>query len=188
MAAGSALCLRLHNEREHENEKRTKRIRKIKQSTYSDMGTRGFAPGFPELVEGFYDGPSVEPLVGPKLLGAWADEASRVIFAVEAVWPRVLTPDDGALVTSVDVIDLLANEVRGDRARGRGTTNVDGGTIGLVDPLSEGPSRAPLPLAHPPPRWAPRLPSTPRRSTPSDGPLQGPYVRDVRKGSRGVIP
>jgi hypothetical protein len=34
------------------------------------MEIRGFAPGFPELPGGFYDGPSVELLVGPELLGA----------------------------------------------------------------------------------------------------------------------
>jgi hypothetical protein len=55
-------------------------------------------------------------------------------------------PDDGALVSSVGVADLLTNEVRGDRARGCGTTDIDGGTTGSADPLFEGPSRA-LPSA-----------------------------------------
>jgi hypothetical protein len=49
------------------------------------VGIRGFALGFPEPLEGFCDGPSVEPLVDLKLLGAWADEASRVLYAVEAI-------------------------------------------------------------------------------------------------------
>jgi hypothetical protein len=85
MAAGSALRLWLHNEQEHEDEKRTKRIRRIKQSTYPDKGIRGFAPGFLEPLKGFCGGPSVDPLVSPELLGAWADEASRVLCVVEAI-------------------------------------------------------------------------------------------------------
>jgi hypothetical protein len=70
MAASSALSLRLHNERERENEKRKKLVKKIKQSTYLDMGIKGFAPGFLKPLEGFYDGPSIKPLVGLELLGA----------------------------------------------------------------------------------------------------------------------
>jgi hypothetical protein len=62
--------LQLHNKRECENEKRNKLLRKIKQSAYPDMGIRGFALGFPEPLKGFCNGPSVEPLVGPELLGA----------------------------------------------------------------------------------------------------------------------
>jgi hypothetical protein len=111
----------------------------MKQSTYLDMGIRGFAPDFPKPLEGFGGGPSVEPLVGPELLGAWADEASRVLCAIEAIYPWVLTPDDGALVSDVGVPNLPANEVRGDRARGCGATNVAGGTTGSADPLSKGP-------------------------------------------------
>jgi hypothetical protein len=61
------------------------------------MGIRGFVLGFPELPECFCDGPSTEPPVGPKLLGAWADDASEVLAAVEDIWTWVLTPDDGAL-------------------------------------------------------------------------------------------
>jgi hypothetical protein len=49
------------------------------------MGTRGFTPGFLEPLDGFCDGASVDPLVGPGLLGALADEASRVFFAIEAI-------------------------------------------------------------------------------------------------------
>jgi hypothetical protein len=84
IAADSALRLRLHNKQERENEKRNKLVRKTTQNTYLDMGIKGFAPGFPESPEGFCDGPSVEPLVGPELLAAWADEASRILYAVEA--------------------------------------------------------------------------------------------------------
>jgi hypothetical protein len=80
------------------------------------MGIRGFAPGFPKPPRGFCDSPSVEPLVGPKLLGAWADEASGVLCAVEAFWPWVLKPDDDALVSGVDIADPPADEVRGDQA------------------------------------------------------------------------
>jgi hypothetical protein len=154
MAAGSALRLQRHNEQERENEKQNKLVRKITQDTYPDMGIRGFAPGFPEPPEGFCDGPSVEPLVGPELLGAWVDEASRFLFTVEAVWPQVLMPDDGALVSGVDITGPPTDEVRGDRAHVRGATDVVGGTPGLADPLFEGPSRA--------------LPST-RSSSPSTG-------------------
>jgi hypothetical protein len=57
----------------------------MKQSTYPDMRIRGFAPGLPKPLEGFCDGPSVEPLVGPGLLGALADKASRVLLTVEAI-------------------------------------------------------------------------------------------------------
>jgi hypothetical protein len=85
MAVGSALRLRLHNERVRQNEKRNELVRKKKQSTYPDMGIRGFAPGFPEPLDGFCDGPSIEPLVVPGLLGALADEASGVFFTVEAI-------------------------------------------------------------------------------------------------------
>jgi hypothetical protein len=49
------------------------------------MGIRGFDLGFPEPPGGFCDGPSVEPLVGPELLGAWANDASEVLFAIEDV-------------------------------------------------------------------------------------------------------
>jgi hypothetical protein len=57
----------------------------MKQNTYPNMGIRGFAPGFPEPLDDFCDGLSVKPLVGPGLLGALADEASGVFFAVEAI-------------------------------------------------------------------------------------------------------
>jgi hypothetical protein len=63
-------------------------------------------------------------------------------------------PDDSALVLGVGITDLPANEVRGDRARGCGATDVDSGTTGSTDPLSKGPS------------WA--LPSA-RSSSPSIG-------------------
>jgi hypothetical protein len=49
------------------------------------MGVRGFTPGFPEPLKGFYDGPSIEPLVSPGLLEALANEASGVFFAIEAI-------------------------------------------------------------------------------------------------------
>jgi hypothetical protein len=142
MTTNFALRLRLHNEEVRQNENRNKLVRKIKQTTYPYMGIRGFAPGFPEPLDDFCDGPSTEPLVGPRLLGAVADEAAGVFFAIEAVWPRVLMPDDGALVSGIGVADLPANEVRGDRVRGRGTTDVNSRTTGSVDPLSECPSRA----------------------------------------------
>jgi hypothetical protein len=70
MAVGSFLRLRLHNEQEHDNEKRNGLVRKTTQNTYLDMGIRGFALGFHEPPEGFCDGPSVEPLVSLELLAA----------------------------------------------------------------------------------------------------------------------
>jgi hypothetical protein len=44
MAVGSALRLRLHNERLRQNEKRDKPIRKMKSSTNLDIGIMGFTP------------------------------------------------------------------------------------------------------------------------------------------------
>jgi hypothetical protein len=114
----------------------------VKRNTYPDRGIRGLVPSFPEPLDGFCNGPSVEPPLGLELLGAWADEASGILCADEAIWPRVLTPDDGALVSGDDVIGPPANEVRGDRTHGRGATNINGGTPGAADPLSKGPSRA----------------------------------------------
>jgi hypothetical protein len=70
MAVGSALRLRLHNERERDNKKQNELVRKTTQNTYPDMGIRGFALSFPKPPEGFCDGPSVEPLVGLELLAA----------------------------------------------------------------------------------------------------------------------
>jgi hypothetical protein len=81
-----------------------------------------------------------------ELLGAWADKALGVLCADEAIWPRVLTPDDDALVLGVDIVSPPVNEVRGDWTCGRGATNIIGGTPSAVDLLSEGPSRA-LPSA-----------------------------------------
>jgi hypothetical protein len=49
------------------------------------MGIRGFALDFPEPPGGFCDGPSTEPLVGPKLLRAQANDTSEVLFTVEDV-------------------------------------------------------------------------------------------------------
>jgi hypothetical protein len=49
------------------------------------MGIRGFTPDFPEPLEGFRDGPSVEPLVDPGILGALANEASEVLFIIEVI-------------------------------------------------------------------------------------------------------
>jgi hypothetical protein len=57
----------------------------MKQNTYPDMGTRGFIPCFPKLLDGFFDGPFVEPLVSLELLGAWTNKASEVICADEAI-------------------------------------------------------------------------------------------------------
>jgi hypothetical protein len=54
--------------------------------------------------------------------------------------------DDGAPASGVDVAAPPTDEVCGDRARVRDAADI-GGTLGLVDLLSEGPSRA-LPSAH----------------------------------------
>jgi hypothetical protein len=75
------------------------------------MGIRGLVPGFPEPPEAPCDGPSVKPLVDPKLLRAWADEAPGVLCTVGAIWPWVLMPDDGALDSGVDVANSPTDEV-----------------------------------------------------------------------------
>jgi hypothetical protein len=85
---------------------------------------KGFVSGFPEPLDGFYDGPSVEPPVGLVLLRAWANEEPGVLSADEAIWPRVLTPDDGALASDIDVAVPPDNEVRGERTRGCGATDI----------------------------------------------------------------
>jgi hypothetical protein len=40
-----------------------------------------------------------------------ADKAPKVLCAEEAIWPRVLMPDDDAPVSGVDVIGPPDNEV-----------------------------------------------------------------------------
>jgi hypothetical protein len=40
-----------------------------------------------------------------------AVEASRVLCAIEAFWPRVLTPDDSTLVSGINVTDPPTDEV-----------------------------------------------------------------------------
>jgi hypothetical protein len=66
------------------------------------MGTRGLGPGGLEPPDGVCDGPTVEPPAGRALLGALAGGVSKVLYAVEASWPRVLTPVDGALDADAD--------------------------------------------------------------------------------------
>jgi hypothetical protein len=63
------------------------------------MGIRGLVPGFPELPKALCDGPFVEPLVGPELPRAWANEVPEVLSVTWSIWPRVLTPDNGALAS-----------------------------------------------------------------------------------------
>jgi hypothetical protein len=75
------------------------------------MGSRGLDPGLPELPDVTCDGPSVEPPVGRVLLGARADGASEDLCADEAIWPRVLTPVDGALASDADAIAPPAGRV-----------------------------------------------------------------------------
>jgi hypothetical protein len=50
------------------------------------MGIRGLVPSFPELPKGLCDSPSVEPLVGPELLRAWANGVPEVLYVIRAVW------------------------------------------------------------------------------------------------------
>jgi hypothetical protein len=76
-----------------------------------DIGIRGFAPGFPEPLEGFCDGPSAEPFASLGLLGALDDEASRVFFTIEVIYPRVLMPDDDVLASGGGVADFPTDEV-----------------------------------------------------------------------------
>jgi hypothetical protein len=106
------------------------------------MGIRGLDSGLPEPPDGICEGSSIEPPVGRVLLRARADGAPEDLCADEAIWPRVLTPVNGALASDTDIIAPPAGRVRGDRARGRGATNLPCGTTGEVDPLSKGPARA----------------------------------------------
>jgi hypothetical protein len=96
----------------------------VKRDTYLDRGIRGFISDFPEPLDGFCDGPSAEPPVGLVLLIAWADEASGILCADEAIWPRVLTPDDGTLASDIDIAVPPDNEVRVKQTRGRGATDI----------------------------------------------------------------
>jgi hypothetical protein len=106
------------------------------------MGIRGLDSGLPEPPDGIYEGPSVEPPVGRVLLGARANGAPKDLYADEAIWPRVLTPVDGALASDADVVAPPVGRARGDQTRGRGTTDLPCGTLGEVGPLSEGLARA----------------------------------------------
>jgi hypothetical protein len=106
------------------------------------MGIRGSVPGFPELPKAPYDGPSVEPLVGLELLRAWADDVPEVLYVIRAVWPRVLTPDDGAPASSVEATAPPTDEVRSDRACVHGAADIVEGTPSSADLLSKDPSWA----------------------------------------------
>jgi hypothetical protein len=106
------------------------------------MGIRGLDSGLPEPPDGLCEGPSIESPVGRVLLGAWADGAPEDLCANEAIWPRVLTPIDGALASDAVVVAPPVSRVRGDRTLGRGTTDLPCGTPGEVDPLSKGPAWA----------------------------------------------
>jgi hypothetical protein len=106
------------------------------------MGIMGIDSSLLGPPNGFCEGPSVEPPVGRVLLRAWVDGAPKDLCADEAIWPRVLTPVDGALASDTDVIAPPIGRVRGDRTHGRGATNLPCGTPGEVDPLSEGPAQA----------------------------------------------
>jgi hypothetical protein len=106
------------------------------------MGIRGLDSGLLEPPNGIREGPSVEPPVGWVLLEARANGAPKDLCADKAIWPRVLTPVDGALALDADAIVPSIGRVRGDRTRGRGATDLPCGTPGEVDPLSEGPARA----------------------------------------------
>jgi hypothetical protein len=114
------------------------------------MGIRGLVLGFPELPKALYDGPSVEPLIGPELPRAWADEVSKALCVTRVIWPRVLTPNDGAPASGVDATAPPTDELSGDLARVLGAANIVGATPGSADHLSEGPSQV-LPLAPSPP-------------------------------------
>jgi hypothetical protein len=85
IAASSTLRLWLSIKQPRQNKKRDDFVRKAKRDTYLDKGIRGFVSGFPEPLDGFCDGPSVEPPVGLELLRAWVDEAPRVLCADEAI-------------------------------------------------------------------------------------------------------
>jgi hypothetical protein len=124
IAASSTLRLWLSSKQPRQNKKRDNFVRKARRGTYPDKGIKGLDSGFPEPLDGFCDGPSVEPPVGLVLLGAWADEAPGVLCTDEAILPRVLTPNNGALASDVDIAVPPVDEVRGDRTRGRGATDL----------------------------------------------------------------
>jgi hypothetical protein len=88
------------------------------------MGIRGLDSSFPEPPDGFCESPSIEPSVGLVLLGARADGAPEVLCTDEAIWHRVLTPDDGTLALDADVAAPPVGKVRGDQTRGRGATDL----------------------------------------------------------------
>jgi hypothetical protein len=106
------------------------------------MEIKGLVPGFLELTKALCDGPFVEPWIGPKLVRAWADEVPEVLCVIRAIWPQVLTPDDGAPASGVDATAPPTDEVCGDWACVLGATDVVGGTPSSADLLSEGPSCA----------------------------------------------
>jgi hypothetical protein len=58
------------------------------------------------------------------LLGARADGTPEVLCADEAIWPRVLTPDEGALALDADVAAPPVDKVQGDQTRGHGATDL----------------------------------------------------------------
>jgi hypothetical protein len=67
------------------------------------------------------------------LLGAWVDGAPEDLCIDEAIWPRVLTPIDGALASDADVVAPPVGKVRGNWTRGRGATDLPCGTLGEVE-------------------------------------------------------
>jgi hypothetical protein len=70
IATSSTLCLWLSSKRPRQNKKRDNFFKKARRDTYLDRGIKGFVSGFPEPLDGFCDGPFVEPPVGLVLLGA----------------------------------------------------------------------------------------------------------------------
>jgi hypothetical protein len=98
------------------------------------MGIRGLDSGLPKPPDDICEGPSVEPPIGWVLPGARADGASEDLCADEAIWPRVLTPVDSALASDADIVAPPVGRVRG-------ATDLPYGTLGEVDPLSEGLAR-----------------------------------------------
>jgi hypothetical protein len=85
IAVSSTLRLWLSSKQPRQNRKRDNFVGKARQDTYLDKGIKGLVFGFSKPLDGFCDGPSVEPPVGLVLLGAQADEAPEVLCADEAI-------------------------------------------------------------------------------------------------------
>jgi hypothetical protein len=153
-----------------------------------EHGDQGLCPRLPRTTWGFCDGPSTESLVGPELLGAWANDFSGVPFAVEDVGPRVLTL---TMVPQFQASMSLAHPptrcVATEHMCAAPLTSSEGPQAQRIPFLKSlhGPS---LLLVLPPPRRALRLPSAPRRLTPHQRVPAGTVRQGGVQGKSRIIP